>query len=110
MQPYRSQEGLCLHLFIGEAHKWQGKPLYQIIIERAWQCGIRGATVFRGTEGFGSEHHLSTERLVDISENLPIIIEIVDSPERIQALLPELDRLMQRSMITMTPVTIIAEQ
>jgi PII-like signaling protein len=110
MRPYRSQEGQCLRLFIGEAHEWQGKPLYQTIIERAWQHGIRGATVFRGTEGFGPEHHLSTERLVDISENLPIIVEMVDSPERIQTLLPELDQLMQRGMITVTPVTMIVEQ
>jgi uncharacterized protein len=110
MQPYRSQEGQCLRLFIGEAEEWQGKSLYQTIIERAWQHGIRGATVFRGTEGFGPEHHLSTERLVDISENLPIIVEMVDSTERIQTLLPELDRLMQRGMITMTPVSLIVEQ
>ena len=110
MRPYRSEEGQCLRLFIGEAEEWQGKPLYQAIVERAWQHDIRGATVLRGTEGFGPEHHLSTERLVDISENLPVIIEMVDSPERIQALLPELDQLMQRGMITVTPVSIIVEQ
>ena len=110
MQTYRSEEGQCLRLFIGEAEEWQGKPLYQAIVERAWQHGILGATVFRGTEGFGPEHHLSTERLVDISENLPIIIEMVDRPESIQALLPELDRLMQRGMIAVTPVLIIVEQ
>ena len=110
MRPYRSQEGQCLRLFIGEAEEWQGKPLYQTIVERAWQHGIRGATVSRGTEGFGPEHHLSTERLVDISENLPIIVEMVDSPERIQALLPELDPLMQRGMITVTQVSMIVEQ
>jgi PII-like signaling protein len=66
--------------------------------------------VRRGSEGFGPEHHLSTERLVDISDNLPLIVEMVDSTERIQALLPELDQLMQRGMITMTPIAIIAGQ
>src|SRR5438105_6317972 len=110
MRPYRSQEGQCLRLFIGEAEEWQGKSLYQIIVERAWQHGIRGATVFRGTEGFGPEHHLSTQRLVDISENLPIIVEMVDSPERIQTLLSELDQFMQHGMITVTPVSMIVEQ
>ena len=110
MRPYRSQEGQCLRLFIGEAEEWQGKQLYQTIVEKAWQHGIQGATVFRGTEGFGPAHHLSSERLVDISENLPIIVEMVDSPERIQALLPELDQLMQRGMITVTPIFIIVEQ
>jgi PII-like signaling protein len=110
MYPYHTQAGTCLRLFIGEADEWQGKPLCQAIIERAWQHGIRGATVLRGTEGFGPEHHLSTERLVDISDNLPLIVEIVDSPEHIEALLPELDQLMQHGMITTTPVTIIEEQ
>jgi PII-like signaling protein len=110
MHPYHSQAGTCLRLFVGEAEEWQGTPLYQTIIERAWLHGIRGATVLRGTEGFGPEHHLSTERLVDISDNLPLIIEIVDSTERIEALLPELDQLMQRGMIMMTPVAIIVEQ
>jgi PII-like signaling protein len=110
MHPYHSQAGTCLRLFVGEAEEWQGQPLYQTIVERAWQHGIRGATVLRGTEGFGPEHHLSTERLVDISDNLPLIVEMVDSTERIKALLPELDQLMQRGMITMTPVAIIAEQ
>jgi PII-like signaling protein len=107
MHPYRSYEGICLRLFFGEAEEWQGKPLYQVLIERARQYGIKGATILRATEGFGPEHHLSTERLVDLSDNLPLIIEMVDSQEQIETLLPELDQVMQRGMITMTPVTII---
>ncbi len=107
MHPYRSHEGICLRLFFGEAAAWQGQPLYQVIIEKARQHGIKGATILRATEGFGPEHHLSTERLVDLSENLPIIIEMVDSQEQIEKLLPELDQVMQCGMITMTPVTII---
>ncbi|HEY7418536.1 MAG TPA: DUF190 domain-containing protein [Ktedonobacteraceae bacterium] len=107
MHPYRSHEGICLRLFLGEAEEWQGQPLYQALIERAWQHGIKGATVLRATEGFGPEHHLSSTRLVDISDNLPIVIEMVDHYERIETLLPELDQVVQRGMITMTPVTII---
>lgn len=102
------RQGCRLRIFIGEAQQWQGKPLYQAIVEIAYQQGAAGATVLRGIEGFGPEHHLSTERLPDISDNLPIIVEIVESEERIQGLLPALDRLVQRGMITVTPVDIVS--
>ncbi|GAC1350985.1 MAG: DUF190 domain-containing protein [Ktedonobacteraceae bacterium] len=106
-QPYQSISGKRLRLFVGEAEEWQGKPLYQVLVERAWHQGIRGATVLRGSEGFGPEHHLSTDRLPDIAENLPLIVEIVDSDARIERLLPVLDQLMQRGMITVTAVEMI---
>src|SRR5438094_4051305 len=101
------RKGKRLRIFIGEAQEGQGKPLYRALVELAQQQGIAGATVVRGIEGFGPEHHLSTERLPDISDNLPVIVEIVDSDERIEALLPLLDRLVQRGMITVTPVEIV---
>lgn len=110
MHSYHSKGGKRLRLFMGEAEEWQGKPLYQVVVEHAWHHGIRGATVLRGIEGFGPQHHLSTDRLPDIAENLPLIIEIVDSEERIETLLPVLDRLMQRGMITVAPVEIIVEE
>src|SRR6266478_4084010 len=89
------REGQRLRIFLGEAQRWQGKPLYQAILELAQRQGAAGATVLRGIEGFGPEHHLSTDRLPDISENLPLIIEIVDSSEHIEQFLPILDQLMQ---------------
>ncbi len=101
------REGQRLRIFLGEAQRWQGKPLYQAILELAQRQGAAGATVLRGIEGFGPEHHLSTERLPDISDNLPVIVEIVESDECIEALLPLLDRLVQRGMITVTPVEIV---
>jgi uncharacterized protein len=104
---YRSRGGKRLRLFLGEDEEWQGKPLYQVVVEQAWQLGIRGATVFRGIEGFGPEHHLSTDRLPDIAENLPLIIEIVDSDEHIELLLPILDQMMQRGMMTVASVEMI---
>lgn len=99
--------GKRLRIFFGEAQEWQGKPLYQAILELAQRQGVAGATVLRGIEGFGPEHHLSTDRIPDISENLPLIVEIVDSEEHIEALLPWLDRIVQRGMITLTPVEIL---
>jgi PII-like signaling protein len=97
-------KGKCLRIFLGEAEAWQGKPLYQVVVQQAQQQGMLGATVLRGIEGFGPSHLLSTDRLPDISDNLPIIIEIVDRNERIEAFLPLLDRFVQRGMITSTPV------
>lgn len=99
--------GKRLRVFIGEAQEWQGKPLYRAILELAQQHGAAGATVLRGIEGFGPEHHLSTERLPDISDNLPITVEIVESEECIERLLPFLDRIVQRGMITVTAVEIV---
>lgn len=101
------KSGKRLRIFLGEAQEWQGKPLYRAILELAQRRGIAGATVLRGIEGFGPEHHLSTERLPDLSENLPVIVEIIDSEERIASLLPALDTIVQRGMITTAPVEIL---
>ncbi|MEO8953116.1 MAG: DUF190 domain-containing protein [Ktedonobacteraceae bacterium] len=101
------RQGKRVRIFIGEAEQWQGKLLYRAIVELAQQQGIRGATVLRGIEGFGPAHHLSTERLPDIADNLPLIIEIVESAEQVELLLPLLDRIVQRGMITVTSVEIV---
>lgn len=99
--------GKRIRIFIGEAEEWQGKPLYRAILEMAQRQGVAGATVMRGIEGFGPEHHLSTERLPDIADNLPLIIEIVESAEKVAELLPLLDHMVQRGMITVSPVEIV---
>ena len=104
---FGARRGKRLRIFIGEAQEWRGRPLYQAIVEAVQQQGAAGATVLRGIEGFGPEHHLSTERLLDVSENLPIIIDIIDSEERVDALLPLLDNMVQQGMITVTPVEIV---
>ena len=101
------KRGKRIRIFIGEAEEWQGKPLYRAILEQMQQQGASGATVLRGIEGFGPAHHLSTERLLDISDNLPMIIEVVEYEERVEALLPLLDHLVQHGIITVTPVEIV---
>lgn len=106
-RPPLSGPGKRLRIFLGEAQEWQGKPLYRAILELVQQHGAAGATVLRGIEGFGPGHHLSTERLPDISDNLPLVVEIVESAERIEALLPLLDRIVQRGTMTVTPVEIV---
>lgn len=102
-----SKKGRRMRIFIGEAEEWRGKPLYRAILELAQERGMRGATVLRGIEGFGPEHHLSSERLPDISDNLPLVIEIIDSQEQIASFLPALDTLVQHGTITVAPVEIV---
>ena len=102
------RQGKRIRIFLGEAQEWQGKPLYRAIVELARRNGAAGATVTRGIEGFGPEHHLSTGRLPNLSENLPLIIDIIDSSERVEALLPLLDQLVQQGIITVTPVEIVS--
>ncbi len=90
-----------IRIFIGEAQQWQGKPLYRAILELVQREGAVGATVMRAIEGFGPAHHLSSERLPDISDNLPLVIECVER------LLPLLDHIVQRGMITVAPVEVV---
>lgn len=102
------RQGKRIRILIGEAQEWQGKPLYRAIVEMAQRHGAAGATVTRGIEGFGPEHHLSTDRLPDLSENLPVMIDIIDSDEQIAALLPLLDQIVQQGIITVTAVEIVS--
>ena len=106
MHPH-TLKGKRLRIFVGEAALWQGKPLYQALLETARQHGMMTVTVTRGIEGFGPEHHLSTERLLDVSDNLPIVVDIIDQEEQIDALLPHLDALVLQGMITAVSVEIV---
>ena len=93
---------------MGEAEEWQGKPLYRAILEQVQREGCAGATVTRGIEGFGPEQHLTTERLPDIADNLPLQVEIVDRVERVERLLPLLDAIVQRGTITVMAVQFVS--
>ena len=87
-------EGKLLRIFVGESDRWHGKPLYQAIVERVRKEGLAGATVFRGIEGFGADSRLHTARILRLSEDLPVLIEIVDSAEQIERILPALDEMV----------------
>jgi PII-like signaling protein len=101
-------EGALLRIFIGESDTWHGKPLYQAIVERVRAEGLAGATVVRGIEGFGADSRLHTSRILRLSEDLPVVIEIVDTPERIDTVLPILDEMVGEGMVTREKVQIIA--
>ncbi|RAQ97833.1 DUF190 domain-containing protein [Thermogemmatispora tikiterensis] len=102
-----TRAGKRLRIFVGEAEEWQGRPLYRAILEAAQRHQLAGATVLRGIEGFGPDHHLVSERLPDIADNLPLLIELVDSEEQIERFLPVLQDMVARGLMTLTPVTMV---
>ena len=101
-------EGLLVRIFVGESDTWHGKPLYEAIVLRVREEGIAGATVLRGIEGFGASSRLHTSRILRLSADLPIVVEIVDTAERIEAVLPLLDEMIQDGLITLEKVRVIA--
>jgi PII-like signaling protein len=98
-------EGKLLRIFVGESDHWHGKPLYQAIVERVRQEGLAGATVIRGIEGFGADSRLHTARILRLSEDLPVVVEIVDSAEQIERILPVLDEMVGEGMVTVERVS-----
>ncbi len=100
-------EGLRLRLFVHEALRHDHQPLYAAIVALARREGLAGATVFRGIEGFGLHRHLHTTRLLDVSDDLPMIVEIVDTTEAIRRFLPLLDSLVPHGTATLSPVRIV---
>jgi PII-like signaling protein len=100
--------GLLARIYIGESDTWQGRPLYEAIVHLLRERGLAGATVLRGIEGFGAKQHLHTTRILRLSEDLPVLIEIVDVEDRVRAILPELDAMVTGGLITLERVEVIA--
>ena len=93
-----------LTIYVNSTDQHHGKPLYSAIVHLCHERGIAGATVFRAVEGYGAGGHIHTTRLLELSENLSVRIEIIDSPERIDALLPLLDQMIPQGMIALADV------
>lgn len=102
------KEAELLRIFIGETDKHHGRPLYEVIVQKARSMGLAGATVLRGIMGFGAHSRVHTAKILRLSEDLPIVIEIVDKPERIALLLPEIDGLITEGMVTLEKVRVLA--
>ena len=100
-------EGKLLRIFIGESDKHGRKPLYQAIVEMLREEGMAGATVLRGIEGFGANSHLHTARILRLSEDLPVVIEVADRVERIEAIMPKLDEMVSEGMVTLERVEVV---
>ncbi len=99
---------LLARIYLGEQDQWHGRPLYQAVVEMLRAKGIAGATVMRGIEGFGAHARLHTTRLLRLSEDLPLLIEVVDREDRLRAILPELEGMLGGGLITLERVEVLA--
>jgi len=98
---------MLLRIFIGESDRWNHQPLYEAIVLKARELHLAGATVLRGPMGFGKSSRLHTAKILRLSMDLPLVIEIVDSEENIQAFLPLLDQMMKGGLVTLEKVRVI---
>ena len=98
---------LRLRIFIGESDRWEHKPLYEAIVLKTRELHLAGATVLRGPMGFGAASHIHTAKILRLSMDLPMVIEIVDTEEKVNALLPFLDEMMGGGLVTLEKVKVI---
>ena len=102
-----SEEGQLLRIFIGESDKWKGKPLYEAIVLKAREMGLAGATMLRGLMGYGAASRIHTAKILRLSEDLPVIVEIIDSSDKIAFFLPVIDEMVQEGLVTLERVQVI---
>ncbi len=102
-----NEDGVLLRIFAGEADRFEKKPLHEAIVLKARELGLSGATVLRGSMGFGANSVLHTSKVLELSTDLPIVIELVDSEANIQKLLPHLEVMVKEGMITMEHVRVL---
>jgi PII-like signaling protein len=100
-------EGKLLRIFVGESDRFEGKPLFEAIVESLRREGVAGATVLRGIEGYGASSHLHTSRILRLSEDLPVVIEVVDTEDNIDRVLPLMDSMVGDGMMTIEKVHVI---
>ena len=103
------ENGHLLRIFIGESDKYEGKPLFEWIVKQAKEHGLAGTTVLRGLEGFGAHSRIHTAKILRLSEDLPIVIEIVDTRDKIEAFLPVIDEAIKEGLATIEDVEILAQ-
>jgi hypothetical protein len=101
------ENSVRLRIYLGESDRHGSLPLHEAIILKARACHLAGATLWRASMGYGASSRLHTAKILRLSEDLPIVIDIVDAEERIQQFLPELDRLMQDGLVTLEPVRVL---
>lgn len=100
-------EQVLMRIFIGESDRWENQPLYKALLELFRKEGFAGATVLRGVAGFGATSVLHTDRLLSLSQDLPLVLEIVDTEEKVDVILPRLDEMLQGGMVTLEKARVI---
>ena len=100
-------DSLLLRIFVGESDRFEGRPLYEAIVLKAREAGLAGATVLRSPMGYGANSRLHTAKILRLSDDLPMIIEIVDEEAKINAFLPQLDRMMGGGLVTLEKIKVI---
>jgi len=98
-------DGQVLRIFVGETDKHGGMPLYEWLLRKAKEQGLAGGSALRGIAGFGAHHQIHSSKILDISTNLPIVVEIIDTAEKIAAFMPTLDEAMKEGLAVIEPVT-----
>ncbi|MDE1987290.1 MAG: DUF190 domain-containing protein [Alphaproteobacteria bacterium] len=101
------KDAVLLRIFFGEADKFEGKPLYEAVVLKARAMQMAGATVLRGPMGFGHSSHLHTSKILRLSTDLPLVIEIVDTEDKINSFLPVLDTMMGSGLVTLEKVKVL---
>jgi len=101
------QDAVLLRIFIGESDRWKHQPLYEAIVLKARELHLAGATVLRGPMGFGKSSRLHTSKIIRLSTDLPLVIEIIDSEEKINSFLPALDEMIGGGLVTLEKVKVV---
>src|SRR5262245_23137558 len=101
------EDGKLLRIFVGESDRWHQQPLHEACVRKARELGLAGATVLRGPKGFGANSHLHTAKILRLSMDLHMVIEIVDTEEKINRVLPALDEMVLEGLVTLENVRVI---
>jgi hypothetical protein len=101
------EDGQLLRIFIGESDRWDGRPLYEALILKAREMNLAGATMLRGMMGYGAASRIHTAKILRLSEDLPVIVEIVDSAEKITAFLPAIEEMVAEGLVTLENVRVL---
>lgn len=104
----RQVPGQCLRIYIGASDQWHGRPLYAAIVQEARSRGLAGATAARGIMGYGAHQAIHEPHLFQLTNHLPVVVEIIDEAEKMHAFLPRLDEMVQEGMITISPVDCVS--
>ena len=107
--PHQKFEGerTLMRIHIGESDKWHGKPLYEAIVEMLRKEGFSGATVLRGVAGYGGSSVYHTDKILRLSQDLPVVLEVIESTERVEQILPRLDEMVDGGLVTLEKVRVI---